>query len=332
MWASCGSSNRPNTNCAGCSPRLRPTASPSSGTGCRTQQQLRRRERAAGDHDRVGVARCGARRRASAYSTPVASSPSPGPRSRSAAPSESARSSSCPPARPGGCRCSASTCRSSWGSPAGTSRTACSSRRCRTRRARAVRRPPRSPRWAVWTQPASPVGCARARPGSARPGRSRVEVAAPRWLAARPTGGVPLVELALGRAQRHLGVDRGAAADAAPADQRHGAEPRVARRRTRTGAATRSRGRPGPPSARSLRRCGARRPRAAARCGPAPASSPATTPPPAPEPTTTTSKRSLTPAIPRNDQSLAIRIASGEWKSISSYAPGPGAPGATKSL
>ena len=36
--------------------------------------------------------------------------------------------------------------------------------------------------------------------------------------------------------------------------------------------------------------------------------------------------------IPMNDQSLAIRIASGEWKSISSYAPGPGAPGATKSL
>ena len=33
-----------------------------------------------------------------------------------------------------------------------------------------------------------------------------------------------------------------------------------------------------------------------------------------------------------NDQSLEIRIASGEWKSISSYALGPLAPGATKSL
>ena len=52
-----------------------------------------------------------------------------------------------------------------------------------------------------------------------------------------------------------------------------------------------------------------------------------------------TSKRSLTratrtliPTTPRYDQSFLIRIASGEWKSISSYALGPLAPGATKSL
>ena len=38
------------------------------------------------------------------------------------------------------------------------------------------------------------------------------------------------------------------------------------------------------------------------------------------------------PTTPRYDQSFLIRIASGEWKSISSYALGPLAPGATKSL
>src|SRR5262249_23772674 len=38
------------------------------------------------------------------------------------------------------------------------------------------------------------------------------------------------------------------------------------------------------------------------------------------------------PTPPRYDQSFLIRIASGEWKSISSYALGPLAPGATKSL
>ena len=37
-------------------------------------------------------------------------------------------------------------------------------------------------------------------------------------------------------------------------------------------------------------------------------------------------------AIPRNDQSLARRVASGELKSISAHAPGPSLPGATKSL
>ena len=37
-------------------------------------------------------------------------------------------------------------------------------------------------------------------------------------------------------------------------------------------------------------------------------------------------------AIPRYDQSLASRFASGELKSISAQAPGPSCPGATKSL
>ena len=37
-------------------------------------------------------------------------------------------------------------------------------------------------------------------------------------------------------------------------------------------------------------------------------------------------------ATPRYDQSLSSRAASGGAKSISSQAPGPGAPGATKSL
>ena len=37
-------------------------------------------------------------------------------------------------------------------------------------------------------------------------------------------------------------------------------------------------------------------------------------------------------AIPRYDQSLARRVASGELKSISAHAPGPSLPGATKSL
>ena len=37
-------------------------------------------------------------------------------------------------------------------------------------------------------------------------------------------------------------------------------------------------------------------------------------------------------AIPMYDQSLAMRVASGELKSIASHAPGPSFPGATKSL
>ena len=37
-------------------------------------------------------------------------------------------------------------------------------------------------------------------------------------------------------------------------------------------------------------------------------------------------------AIPRYDQSLRRRVASGELKSISAQAPGPSLPGATKSL
>ena len=36
-------------------------------------------------------------------------------------------------------------------------------------------------------------------------------------------------------------------------------------------------------------------------------------------------------ATPRYDQSFASRVASGELKSISVHAPGPGLPGATKS-
>ena len=42
--------------------------------------------------------------------------------------------------------------------------------------------------------------------------------------------------------------------------------------------------------------------------------------------------RGAHPPTPRYDQSLSIRMASGEWKSISWYALGPGAPGAWKSL
>ena len=37
-------------------------------------------------------------------------------------------------------------------------------------------------------------------------------------------------------------------------------------------------------------------------------------------------------AIPMNDQSLRMRVASGELKSMSAYAPGALRPGATKSL
>ncbi len=81
---------------------------------------------------------------------------------------------------------------------------------------------------------------------------------------------------------------------------------------------------------------------AAVRCGPASrrstlrprsASSPAMTPPPAPEPDHDhVEALGRGHEIPRYDQSLRRRVASGVEKSISSQAPCASTPGATKSL
>jgi hypothetical protein len=148
----------------------------------------------------------------------------------------------------------------------------------------------------------------------------RVEVGARDRLAAlvaQPGGRVPLIELALARAKCHLGVDRGAAADAAAADQDD---------RTESGIADRERESNRPPEVVG----GSRLPpdellglvvaagleqQHRATAGRKLTSDDAAARARAHDNDLKALVHSLTPM---NDQSLAIRIASGEWKSISS--------------
>ena len=132
------------------------------------------------------------------------------------------RSSRCPPRELRGCRCSASTCRRSSGSPAGTSRSACSSRPCTSAPARAPCRARGSRARPCRRSSASP--CARARRAAPRPGRStgrEVRLGERRTSLVRQAARrVPLLEIAGVRAQRDLRVDGRAAADAPAGDQR----------------------------------------------------------------------------------------------------------------
>ena len=162
----------------------------------------------------------------------------------------------------------------------------------------------------------------------------RVEVAGAE--AARPpslTGPLASCHLSYswGRAQRDLRVDRRAAADAAAGEQRDDAAARVAgghRHPDRPPDVVHRVGLPagevrGGPVRADLEEHDV----AALRC----ASSPATTPPPAPSRSTRRrSARLMRP--PPGTTSPCPCAGQRERKSISSYAPGPGAPGATKSL
>src|SRR5689334_14177645 len=142
---------------------------------------------------------------------------------------------------------------------------------------------------------------------------------------------MPLVELAPARAQRHLGVDRGAPADAAPADQDHGTEARIADREREPQRPPEIVGRAGLPAnellgqmmAAGLEQQHRSSPRRKLARNDAAAGARAHD---------DDFEALVHPSTPMYDQSFAIRIARGEWKSISSYALGPLAPGAMKSL
>ena len=94
----------------------------------RAQEELRRVQRPGGDDDgaRVDARRAFRRGRRTRLPSPRR------PRSRRARHARRRAARAGRPPRRRGCTCSASTCPRSSGSPAGTSRSSCSSRRCRT--------------------------------------------------------------------------------------------------------------------------------------------------------------------------------------------------------
>ena len=155
---------------------------------------------------------------------------------------------------------------------------------------------------------------------------------------------MPFVELALGRPKRDLGVDRRAPADAAPADQRHRAEAEIARREReaqRPPVVVRGPALPPHEIGRHVVPAGLEQQHRPAALGEvagddaatrartnndhlealAHATPMLTRPPCSRDPRC--SRRHHGHATPRYDQSFLILIASGEWKSISSYALGP---------
>ena len=153
-------------------------------------------------------------------------------------------------------------------------------------------------------------------------------------LVAQPGGRVPLVELPLGRSERHLRVDRRAASDAPAADQHdrtRGGRDTIPRREREPQRPPVVVARPALPAHEvggDVVRAGLEQQHRAAALGQLASDDAAAR--------TRANDHHLEalahPTTPRYDQSFLIRIASGEWKSISSYALGPLAPGATKSL
>ena len=229
-----------------------------------------------------------------------------------------------------GCTCSSSTCRHSWRSPGGTSRSSCSSRPCTREQARARGRAHGSrARPCARSSASRPARARRARP---RPGRSTAGGRPPRT-ARRSSFVNPL-------AACHLATSCSWARSAtlllmvvvpptqrparnattSPLGKRREAQRppdvvirfRLPAREVGSGAVRPAFEQQHVATALGELACDRRRPRRPSR-----------------------RRRRRTRSFiddPRYDQSLFRRVASGELKSISAQAPGPSMPGATKSL